>query len=104
MANFSEYTRHLNGKVATNRSGKTFLTLRKKLDLKPANGDIFVKVTEDIVKRPDLVAYKAYGNAELWWVIYEYNEIKDPLFDLKANQTLRIPELSRVLLALENTE
>ena len=104
MANFGSYTRYLNGEVATNRSEKQFLTLRSKLNLEPSDGDVFVPITQDILRRPDLISYKAYGTSELWWVIYEYNGIKDPLFDLKLNQTIRIPEINRVLAALENVD
>lgn len=101
MANFKINSRYNNGIVVTNRSGQNFLSLRKPLVLAEDSGDIFVEVTQDLVKRPDLVAYKAYGDADLWWVIYEFNGIKDPLFELKMGQILRIPKLERVLTAID---
>lgn len=101
MANFKINSRYTNGIVVDNRSGKSFLSLRKPLVLAEDSGDIFVEITQDLVNRPDLVAFKSYGDADLWWVIYEFNGIRDPLFDLKMGQILRIPRLERVLAAID---
>jgi hypothetical protein len=100
MANFKEHTRYTGGQVATDREGRNFLVLRKPLNLSQSSGDIFVNITQDIINRPDLISFKAYGYPDLWWVILEYNGIKDPIFDLKIGQTLRIPEINRVLAAI----
>ncbi len=54
--------------------------------------------------RPDLIASQVYGEPDLWWVIYEFNGIRDPLFDLKAGHILRIPNLQRVIEAIESIE
>jgi hypothetical protein len=104
MANFRQYSRYISGKIATNRSGQNFLVLRRPLNLIPASGDIFVTVTQEMEHRPDLVAQSAYGNPDLWWVIYEFNGIRDPLFGLRAGQILRLPELERVLGAIQDLE
>lgn len=100
MANFKDLSRYTGGQFTTNRSGKKFLILRKNLGLEPSDGDIFVTVTAETENRPDLVSTTAYGISDLWWVIYEFNEIKDPFFDLRRGQTLRIPELARVIAAI----
>lgn len=102
MANFKPQSRYTNGLVTKNRSGKDFLILRRPLNLAEDDGDVFVMVTQELEKRPDLVAAKAWDNPELWWVIYEFNGIRDPFFDLKAGMLLRIPQLDRVLLAIES--
>lgn len=104
MARFKRLSRYTGGTVSTTRDGEEFLVLRRPLNLEPSDGDVFVEVTEDILRRPDLIASKAYGNVNLWWAIYEFNEIRDPLFDLQLGQTLRIPELERVLTAIEGLE
>jgi hypothetical protein len=104
MSNFKSTSRYANGLVATNRSGKNFLVLRSPLQLVESSGDIFVTITADIANRPDLISQKAYGNPELWWVIYEFNGIRDPMFDLKPGTVLRIPELERVLIAIQALE
>lgn len=104
MANFKKLSRYTGSVVTKNRSGKDFLILRQPLNLEKADGDVFVTITQDIEQRPDLISAKAYGTPDLWWVIYEFNGIRDPLFDLRAGQILRIPDLDRVLDALANLE
>lgn len=101
MANFKNLSRYTNGQVTKNRSGKDLLILRRPLNLAEDDGDVFVMVTQELEKRPDLVAAKAYDNPDLWWVIYEFNGIRDPFFDLKQGMLLRIPALDRVLEAIE---
>lgn len=101
MANFSENTRYTNGTITKNRSGKSFLVLRKSLNLEPGDSDDFVIVPQHLTKRPDLISNLAYGTPDLWWVIYEFNGIKDPLFELQTGTVLRIPSIDRVLEAIE---
>lgn len=101
MANFKKYTRYTGGKVAVNRSNQKFLVLRDSLNLEKDSTDTIVVVTQELEKRPDLVSYKAYGIVDLWWVIYEFNQINDPFFELKQGQLLRIPSLERVITAIE---
>ena len=43
--------------------------------------------------RPDLLAYAAYGNERLWWVIVEANNVYDYEVDLKAGTQIIIPQL-----------
>lgn len=104
MANFKRTSRYKRAIVTTNRSNQNFIILRKPLVLEQADGDTFFEVTQEVLKRPDLVAQTFYGNTEYWWVIYEFNGIKDPLFELKMGQILRIPALERVLVAIEQLE
>jgi hypothetical protein len=101
MANFRANSRYTNGKVTTNRLNKTFLILRKPIKLEEDSTDTFIEVDQQLEKRPDLVSYKAYGVSELWWAIYEFNNIRDPFFDLKSGQILRIPAIERVLEAID---
>jgi len=101
MANFKKLTRYTGGIVSKDRSRKDFLILRNTLELEQSDGDIFVIIDKEVEKRPDLIAERAYGIPDLWWVIYEFNEIKDPMFELKAGQIIRIPELQRVLDSIE---
>lgn len=104
MANFKRTSRYKRAIVTTNRSNQNFILLRKPLVLEQDNGDTFFEVTQEVLKRPDLVAQTFYGNTDYWWVIYEFNGIKDPLFELKMGQILRIPALERVLVAIEQLE
>lgn len=100
MANFKKNTRYTNGKIDKNRSNQDFLILRPKLNLLPASGDVFVTITADIANRPDLISFKAYGVVELWWAIYELNNIRDPLFDLQIGQIIRLPAVGRLTAAI----
>lgn len=104
MANFRRLTRYTGGVLSTDRSGNDFLVLRRPLNLEPKEGDVFVQIDAELENRPDLVAQKAYGNPRLWWVIYEFNGIRDPLFELRRGTILRIPEQERVIAAVEALE
>lgn len=101
MAAFKKNTRYTNGQLAKNRSGKSFLILRNKLNLEPDEGDVLVTISKDLLYRPDLISNNAYGTPDLWWVIFEFNGISDPLFGLRIGQTLKIPEINRVLQAIK---
>ena len=102
MANFNDLTRYTNGQIATNRSGKNFVVLRSSLGLQPQADDTFIIVKQNVLLRPDLISYAAYGRPDLWWAIYEFNGISDPITGLSLGQTLRIPSLDRVTAAINN--
>lgn len=100
MANFKDTSRYFGKEVKENRNGKLFLPLKNILNLKESSNDTFFTITGDIVRRPDIISFAVYNDPDYWWAIYEYNEIKDPFFDLKAGQTLRIPNLDRLKEAI----
>lgn len=104
MANFKQTSRYKKAIITSNRKGKNFIISRKQLELESGNDDTFFEVTQDILKRPDLVSQLFYGSPDYWWAIYEFNGIKDPLFELKLGQILRIPAFERVLTAIEQLE
>src|SRR5690606_6301273 len=100
MANFKSNTRYTNGIIATNRSGKDFLVLRKNLNLQEDSTDTVVVVTQKYKNRPDLLASDLYNDSSLWWAIYEFNNIRDPFFDLKVGTIIRVPNKNRILDAI----
>jgi hypothetical protein len=54
----------------------------------------FYKITEEDLKRPDLIAIKAYGdiNAMYYWHIILYvNDIYDVFNDLEVGQIISVP-------------
>lgn len=104
MSNFRRYSRYTGGLVSKNRSTKDFLILRKALSLEESDGDTFFTISKEIQGRPDLISSAVYGDPDFWWVIYEFNEVQDPLFELGPGQILRIPALDRVLEAIGNLE
>ena len=99
MAHFKPFSRYQNGTVSYSRDGSKFLVLRQPLNLSPDNTDTYVTITQDLVQRPDLISYKAYSTVDLWWAIYEYNNIRDPFFDLKLGTILKIHSKERILAA-----
>ena len=50
-------------------------------------------IPNDLEARPDLLAYAAYGNELLWWVIVEANNAYDYEVDLKAGTQIILPTL-----------
>lgn len=100
MATFKVNTRYTNGFVDTNAEGVQFLILRNSLKLEPDAGDTYITLTQEYINRPDLISFKAYGTPRLWWALYEFNNIQDPIFGLKIGQLFRIPALDRVLNAI----
>jgi hypothetical protein len=59
---------------------------------KSMNDDLYT-IESRYEKRPDLLAYKLYGTANLWWVFALRNPDKlvDPLEDFTAGKEIRIP-------------
>lgn len=102
MANFKKNSRYTNGLSSKTRAGDNFLLLKKPLNLTSDPNDTLVAVKQEDILRPDIISNKAYGVPNLWWVILEYNNISDPLFELQPGQILKIPEINRVLLAIDN--
>jgi hypothetical protein len=104
MANFRSTSRYSRAIVTTNRDNKPFILLRRPLELEPDQGDTFFEVTQEVLQRPDLIAQTFYGSVDYWWAIYEFNGVRDPLFQLKLGQVLRIPDLGRLLQAIARLE
>ena len=70
-----------------------FLGTRSQIDTSPQPDDVFHTVAEG--DRVDLIAYRYLGNAVLWWIICDYNDIFFPL-ELKLGMVLRIPSIEHV--------
>lgn len=63
------------------------------MSIYPFNGTNMFTVTAAEENRIDLVAYKVYGAASLYWIICYFNAIADPL-KLPVGTVLFIPELT----------
>lgn len=101
MANFKDGSRYTNGTFTLDANKDKFLLLRSQLQISFSELDQYITVTSDLINRPDLIAYEAYGRPELGWVIMDINNIRQPLLDLTVGQELRIPPLDLVLDAIE---
>lgn len=51
-------------------------------------------VSEADENRLDIIAYKVYGRASMYWAIAYANSIKDPLTEVTAGRILLIPSIS----------
>lgn len=72
-----------------------FLGTRKSIDSTPRSDDRFHTVEEG--DRVDLLAYRYLGDASLWWVICDFNEINFPL-ELAPGRVIRIPSVEYVAM------
>tara|TARA_A100001515_G_scaffold111525_1_gene92536 strand:- start:310 stop:609 length:300 start_codon:yes stop_codon:yes gene_type:complete len=50
-------------------------------------------VPNELEGRPDLIAYAAYGNENLWWLIVEANQAYDYEVDFKSGKQILIPNI-----------
>jgi hypothetical protein len=62
--------------------------------------EIIHMVTAEETGRPDLIAYRVYGNSSLFWAIALRNNIIFPLRDIRAGQRLFCPASEDVASAL----
>jgi hypothetical protein len=74
-----------------------FVGGRERIDTTPEPDDVFHTVSQG--DRVDLLAYRYLGQADLWWVICDYNDIFFPL-DVPVGTVLRIPSDEHVQMRL----
>jgi hypothetical protein len=60
----------------------------------------FFTINQEMQYRPDRVAYIAYGDETLAWLVLRFNEITDP-FELEIGKIIEVPSLSKVNTALQ---
>ena len=61
--------------------------------LEDVNQSRLAVVPNNMEGRPDLLAYAAYGNEMLWWVLVEANNAYDYEVDFKAGTQILVPIL-----------
>jgi hypothetical protein len=66
-------------------------------DLRDATRHI---VSVEEIGRMDLISYREYGMVDYWWILCEANNIKNPLFEMKAGDTVFIPTRESINLIL----
>ncbi len=74
-----------------------FFGRRRRIDTTPRYDDRLHTVIEG--DRIDLLAHRYLGDAKLWWVICDYNDIFFPL-ELKPGTDLRIPSEEHVQMRI----
>jgi len=74
-----------------------FLGTRSKIDTTSRHDDRFHTIIDG--DRIDLLAHNYLGDATLWWIICDYNDIFFPL-DLEIGSVLRVPSLEHVRMRI----
>jgi hypothetical protein len=77
--------------------GEEFLGARPQIDTTPRPDDRFHTVKDG--DRIDLIAFNSLGDAALWWIVCDYNDIFYPL-ELDVGMVLRIPSMEQVQMRL----
>jgi len=73
------------------------LGTRPRIDTTPRYDDRFHTVIEG--DRIDLIAHRYLGDARLWWIVCDYNDLFFPL-ELEAGAVLRIPSVEHVQMRI----
>lgn len=60
--------------------------------------DLRIVVGAEEAQRPDLIANRVYGKANLAWLVLQYNNIVDEKTELTISTELRLPTQRRVIL------
>lgn len=79
------------------RTGETFFAPRLPVRLVPSPDDTMHEWRDG--DRLGLLAYRAWGDATLWWLVCDLNDVLSP-FDIAVGTRLRLPSRARVELAL----
>lgn len=66
--------------------------------LEQQDDDMVITLLSDEDRRPDLVAFKMYGKAELQWLVLQYNNIVDVETEFTTGTEIRLPNQRRVNL------
>ena len=64
--------------------------------------DISFTINTTYQYRPDLLAFDLYGNASLWWVIYQRNPntLQAPPMDFAVGTQIYLPKITTLKTAL----
>ena len=77
--------------------GEEFLGARPRIDTAPRPDDRFHTVKDG--DRIDLIAFTYLGDAKLWWIICDYNDIFCPL-ELEIGLVLRMPSIDHIQMRI----
>ena len=75
---------------------KGFPTVNFK-QLLSGNDDINYKIPIEYQYRPDLIAYKFYNDATLYWVLIYANDFHNSPEDFEANKVIKVPRFERIV-------
>lgn len=58
------------------------------------------QITDSEAQQLDAVAYRYYGDSQLWWLIAAFNFIIDPYTEVVPGLKVRVPRLDEVMIYL----
>ena len=77
------------------RSGQTLiLGIRERVHFDESKSTFYTVVQGDTI---DGIAYKQYGNAQLWWAIMDANPLYQSEIEIKPGDVLMIPPFDEVV-------
>ena len=85
-------SRLLNIPLVTDADGRTLYEIRVPLQFRPVAGMRAVTVSRDDTIFH--IAFREYGDAQLWWAIADWNAIFDPTTEMTAGRVIQIPPAS----------
>lgn len=95
-------SRMLNGGETEIKGNKLGWWERKHLPKEGAT-DIEVKIDEEYVGRPDLVAFDFLGTTRLMWLVLQYNDIVDINEEFALGKIIVVPSPTRANTLFSNT-
>ncbi len=102
MINPSPNSRNLANRVVTDAAGRELYEIRTPMPYAPVPG-----IARAIIQAGDslfAMAYRAYGSAQLWWAIADFNEIFDPTTETTPGREILIPPRDYVEAWLSRSE
>lgn len=92
----NRYSRHVQGGTTDIYNKRLGWWERRKI--LQQDDDFIITIREFEVGRPDLLSYRVYGKATYAWLVLQYNNIVDPITELVAGTTVRLPSRERLTL------
>ena len=91
-------TRYVQGGVTTTFPRRLGWWERRRLEQR--EDDLFLTVSSKQARRPDIIAQDVYQNADLTWLVLQYNNIVDVNVELTEGTEIRLPNSQRVFLSI----
>lgn len=78
------------GVTITTSVGSTYETFLEKLNIADSVTGTIPKAHKN---RPDLISDLFFGKVNYWWLLMEFNNVKDPFEDFNNGDKIRIPKI-----------
>ena len=87
-------SRYIKTSIYNRNRGAIVLSLRKRAKFNLTNATYYTFIQGDTL---DGIAYKLYGNAQLWWAILDANPKYQSEIEIKPGDLLVIPPFAEVV-------